>query len=52
MKTWTARRFSWAVSGVFAACLAFAAHGSTNVFNDAVFWFRGGRDLNGDHYMQ
>ena len=52
MKTWTARRFSWAVSGVFAACLAFAAHGSTNVFNDAVFWFRGGRDLNGDGYMQ
>ena len=52
MKTWTARRFSWAVSGVFAACLAFAAHGSTNVFNDAVFWFRGGKDINGDHYMQ
>ena len=52
MKTWTARRFSWAVSGVFAACLAFAAHGSTNVFNDAVFWFRGGRDLNGDGYMR
>ena len=28
------------------------AHGSTNVFNDAVFWFRGGKDLNGDGYMQ
>ena len=52
MKTWTARRFSWAVSGVFAACLAFAAHGSTNVFNDAVFWFRGGKDLNRDGYIQ
>ena len=52
MKTWTARRFSWSVSGVFAACLAFAAHGSTNVFNDAVFWFRGGKDLNRDGYIQ
>ncbi len=28
------------------------AHGSTNVFNDAVFWFRGGKDINNDGYMQ
>ena len=44
---------------VFAAtfvCLmsaaSLSAQGSTNVFNDAVFWFRGGKDLNGDGYMQ
>lgn len=52
MRTLTARRFSWAMSVVFVACLAFAAQGSTNVFNDAVFWFRGGKDLNGDGYMK
>lgn len=46
------RKCSRTVSGVFVACLAFAAQGSTNVFNDAVFWFRGGKDLNGDGYMQ
>ena len=28
------------------------AHGSTNVFNDAVFWFRGGKDISGDGKMQ
>ena len=28
------------------------AHGSTNVFNDAVFWFRGGKDINNDSYIQ
>ncbi|MCR5840068.1 MAG: hypothetical protein K6G94_10600 [Kiritimatiellae bacterium] len=28
------------------------AHGSTNVFNDAVFWFRGGKDLDGNGYMK
>ena len=44
MKLLTARRFSMAMSGAFVACLAFAAHGSTNVFDDAVFWFRGGKD--------
>ena len=37
---------------ILPLCLALAAHGSTNVFNDAVFWFRGGKDLNGDGYMQ
>ena len=37
---------------LLSACLAFAAHGSTNVFNDAVFWFRGGKDINGDGSMQ
>ena len=52
MKLLTARRFSMAMCGAFVACLAFAAHGSTNVFDDAVFWFRGGKDVNGDGYMQ
>ena len=28
------------------------AHGSTNVFNDAVFWFRGGKDISNDGYIQ
>ena len=37
---------------LLSACLAFAAHGSTNVFNDAVFWFRGGKDINNDSYIQ
>ena len=41
-----------AMSVVFVMCLAFAAHGSVNVFDDAVFWFRGGKDKNGDGYMQ
>ena len=46
------RKCSRAMSGVFVACLAFAAHGSANVFDDAVFWFRGGKDKNGNGYMQ
>ena len=46
------RKCARAMSVVFVACLAFAAQGSTNVFNDAVFWFRGGRDIGGDGYMQ
>ena len=29
-----------------------SAHGAPNVFDDAVFWFRGGKDLNGDRCMQ
>ena len=41
-----------AMSVVFVASLAFAAHGSVNVFDDAVFWFRGGKDINGNGYMQ
>ena len=45
------RKCSWAMSGVFVVCLAFAAHGSTNVFDDAVFWFRGGNDKNSDGYI-
>ena len=52
MKSLTAGKCSRTLSGVFVACLAFAAQGSTNVFNDAVFWFRGGKDLNGDGYMR
>ena len=42
-----------AMSVVFVMCLAFAAHGSANVFDDAVFWFRGGKDcVKVDGYMQ
>ena len=52
MKTLTTRMFLKAMSVVFVASLAFAANGSTNVFNDAVFWFRGGKDISGDHCMQ
>ena len=29
---------------LLSACLAFAAQGAPNVFDDAVFWFRGGKD--------
>ena len=46
------RKCSWAMSGAFVAFLTFAAHGSANVFDDAVFWFRGGKDINGDGCMQ
>ena len=39
-----------AVAGI---CFALAAHGSVNVFDDAVFWFRGGKDcVTADGYMQ
>ena len=40
------------MSGAFVACLTFAAHGSANVFDDAVFWFRGGKDKSNDRYMR
>ena len=46
------RMFSMTMNSIFVACLAFAAHGATNVFEDAVFWFRGGKDIGGDGYMQ
>ena len=52
MKQLAMRKCSRTLSGVFVACLAFAAQGSTNVFNDAVFWFRGGKDINNDGYIQ
>jgi len=52
MKLLTVRKFLKVTNGVFVASLAFTTCGATNVFNDAVFWFRGGKDLNGDHYMQ
>ena len=45
------RKFSMTMNSIFVACLAFAAHGATNVFDDAAFWFRGGKDKNGDGYM-
>ena len=51
MKQLAMRKCSRTLSGVFVACLAFAAQGSTNVFNDAVFWFRGGKDKNADGYI-
>ena len=36
-----------------SACLVVAAYGSANVFDDAVFWFRGGKDcVTSDGYMQ
>ena len=48
-----------AMGVVFVMCLAFAAQGAPNVFDDAVFWFRGGKDIydingnvSGDGYMQ
>ena len=52
MKSLTARRCSMTISGILVACLAFAAHGAANVFDDAVFWFRGGKDVSGDGYMR
>ena len=52
MKSLTASKCSRVMSGVFVVCLAFAANGATNVFDDAVFWFRGGKDINGDGCMQ
>ena len=51
MNSLAVRKGSRAMSVVFVACLAVAAHASPNVFDDAVFWFRGGKD-NGDHFMQ
>ena len=38
-------------SVLVGACMIVAAYGSANVFDDAVFWFRGGKDKNGDGYM-
>ena len=52
MKLLTMRKFSMTMNSIFVACLAFAAHGATNVFDDAVFWFRGGKDIGGDGYLQ
>ena len=43
-------------AGMLVCCISATplfAHGSTNVFNDAVFWFRGGKDrVTVDGYMQ
>ena len=36
----------------FMSAASLSAQGSTNVFNDAVFWFRGGKDINNDGYIQ
>ena len=35
----------------FMSAASLSAQGSTNVFNDAVFWFRGGKDKNSDGYI-
>ncbi|MBQ2630049.1 MAG: hypothetical protein IJG13_10270 [Kiritimatiellae bacterium] len=51
MKLLTGRKFPRVMNSVFVACLALSAHGAPNVFDDAVFWFRGGKDKNGDGYM-
>ena len=51
MKLPRVRRFSRVMNSAFVACLAIAAHGAPNVFDDAVFWFRGGKDKNGDGYI-
>ena len=40
------------VSVVMGACFALATYGASNVFDSAVFWFRGGKDISGDHCMQ
>ena len=53
MKLFTTGKFSKAMNSVFVACLALAAHGAPNVFDDAVFWFRGGKDcVTADGYMK
>ena len=53
MKSSRVRRFSITMNSLFVACLAFAAHGAANVFDDAVFWFRGGKDcVTADGNMQ
>ena len=52
MKSLAVGKRSRVMSGVFVACIAFTVHGATNVFDDAVFWFRGGKDIGGDGYMQ
>ena len=36
----------------FVSAIPLSVDGSTNVFDDAVFWFRGGKDISGDHCMQ
>ncbi|MBO6267299.1 MAG: hypothetical protein J6M06_03615, partial [Synergistaceae bacterium] len=41
-----------AMLACFLTAMPETAHGAPNVFDDAVFWFRGGRDLNGDGYMR
>ncbi len=41
-----------AMLACFLTAMPEPAHGAPNVFDDAVFWFRGGKDRNGDHYMQ
>ena len=41
-----------AMLACFLTAMPETAHGAPNVFDDAVFWFRGGKDLNGDGYMQ
>ena len=49
---WRAAAISAAMLAVFVSATSLPAHASTNVFDDAVFWFRGGKDLNSDGYIQ
>lgn len=41
-----------AMLACFLTAMPEPAHGAPNVFDDAVFWFRGGKDRNGDLYMR
>ena len=41
-----------AMLACFLTAMPETAHGAPNVFDDAVFWFRGGKDRNGDRYMR
>ena len=41
-----------ATCACFMSAASLPAQGSTNVFDDAVFWFRGGKDINNDGYIQ
>ena len=47
----TCGRFKSLFAMAVMACLALAAQASPNVFDDAVFWFRGGNDKNSDGYI-
>ena len=47
-----AAAISASMLAVFISATPLSAHASTNVFDDAVFWFRGGKDKDNDTYMQ
>lgn len=50
---WRAAAISAAMLAVFISATPLSAHASPNVFDDAVFWFRGGRDcVSANGYLQ